>query len=666
MLDDGENIYANEVVAITTLDRESVSRTMWKNSSGPIMRPIASLSFALNHYFAGGFESTRPFKLTNLTIHMINAGLCYWLVFLLLCSPRLDNQLTLNQKHGLSAIVALFWSVHPLQLTNILYVVQRMNSLAATSVLVGLILFLHGRLALKHVNVRDVSLMGIGLLAGSIVGTGFKENALLLPIMALVVELSLFQRDVLPGKTRTLLFWIYALTLAVPILILCVVISTNSDFLFGGYSIRHFTMWERLLTEARVLWYYIGLIFFPIPQHLGLFHDDIAISASITSPITTTLSVMGWMAIVFWATKCRHRYPLFLYAVLWFLAGHAMESTVLPLEIAYEHRNYLPSLGPIFSAAFLLFVGLKGRTPVLAILAVGICGVLVFITWSRAHTWSDLTVLAQQTIRYHPQSPRANDFAARVSLNKGHDLVSAIRYTRNGVRLAPHESGFHLDLHILLAVLAAEISQNLPSKDRPCATARQADIRVYPRSAPFISTCRENRYRIIDPSFPPDQVRGLLATGPITVHTVVAVDNLRRCITIPPHTCAPLTDDAIDWTTAAAHNSRTSSDHRAIVASAAAVLYASVDDLDSAYRYMSLASLLLPDKLSYRITAAEYLIKLCRLNTADKLIFELHEQHKKTSLRFDADDKDIRRLRDLHDRARGGLDCHAETDRTTP
>ncbi len=40
----------------------------------------------------------------------------------------------------------------------------------------------------------------------------------------------------------------------------------------------------------------------------------------------------------------RRRYPLLLLAVLFFLVGHSMESTLIPLEMVYEHRNYLPGM----------------------------------------------------------------------------------------------------------------------------------------------------------------------------------------------------------------------------------------------------------------------------------------------------------------------------------
>ena len=43
------------------------------------------------------------------------------------------------------------------------------------------------------------------------------------------------------------------------------------------------------------------------------------------------------------------------FGIAFFLGGHLLESTVLPLELYYEHRNYLPSFGDL--------PGIGGRLP---------------------------------------------------------------------------------------------------------------------------------------------------------------------------------------------------------------------------------------------------------------------------------------------------------------
>src|SRR5690606_1093823 len=64
------------------------------------------------------------------------------------------------------------------------------------------------------------------------------------------------------------------------------------------------------------------------------------------------------------------------------------------------------------------------------------------------------------SVRHHPMSPRANDFSARLALQSG-DLVAALRYTVSGLRLSPNEPGFHIDLHLVLALIAAELESDV-------------------------------------------------------------------------------------------------------------------------------------------------------------------------------------------------------------
>src|SRR5690606_10094951 len=123
-------------------DTRALLDAAFANDEGIWGRPLASLTFALNHYFAGGFE-TSFFKATNVAIHFINAWLVYGLAAVLLATPALAT--ARHHRHFIAALAALLWAAHPLQLTGVLYVVQRMTSLAALFTLAGLLIYVHGR-----------------------------------------------------------------------------------------------------------------------------------------------------------------------------------------------------------------------------------------------------------------------------------------------------------------------------------------------------------------------------------------------------------------------------------------------------------------------------------------------------------------------------------------
>ena len=164
-------------------------------------------SFALNYYFAGKQLSERSFKTVNLVIHIINAVLVAFLIALLarrrsaLPSSDTPSQGTII-RFWLPVLVALIWALHPIQLTSVLYVVQRMTSMAAMFVLLGLIVFVVGRSRLARHKRFGLTLMALGVLGGTLLGIACKESAVLMPLFAALLELFFFSREGLTRRVR--------------------------------------------------------------------------------------------------------------------------------------------------------------------------------------------------------------------------------------------------------------------------------------------------------------------------------------------------------------------------------------------------------------------------------------------------------------------------------
>lgn len=649
VLDDGENIVQNPAVAIHDLNFDSLYQALTSNESGPLKRPIAALSFALNHYFAGGFDDPLPFKLTNLIIHSINTVLVYLLAMLLLQSPALHLVLRPGMKHYAAGLVSAIWALHPLQLTSVLYVVQRMNSLSAMFVLSGLIVFCHGRLRAARGDAGGFALMYAGVGLGTLLGVGAKENAALLPLLALVIDRILFAGE--PGVTpliRRQARLFYALTVLVPLGAFVTYLFFHPEFLLSAYDQRHFTLWERLLTQSRVLWFYLGLLVLPNVRHLGLFHDDIHISHSLLDPLTTLPAVISTVILLAFAVFRSSRFPLLGFGVLWFLAGHSLESSIFGLEIAYEHRNYLPSFGVLFVLVIAGWAMLqKARaSKFYAAVPMAVILVLAFVTWSRANAWSDIRHLAEDSVRHHPASPRANDFAARVALGHERNAGKALRHIMAGARAAPWEAGFLIDRRILLTILFHDTARALPLK--PTAMPDQRD-----NTKTELKTGHSEK-----DSKPADMVqevsdlqtiKTLLRERPISVHTIVSIENLSTCILEQPRLCATLREEALDWLTIAGNNTRTSPEYRAIIFSNAARLHASSGDYRRAYDYISRAIDVMPVKLSYQLGRIEYLIRLGRLSEAGNLLANADWGRTNTDIELSSNRDAILRLKTLYE-----------------
>ena len=188
------------------------------------------------------------------------------------------------------------------------------------------------------------------------------------------------------------------------------------EYFKDAYASRTFNLVERLLTEGRVLWFYLSLIVLPQLSDFALYHDDIALSTGLFEPVTTFFSCVGIFVACLASLVTARKFPVLGFCVAWFVIGHSMESSVFPLELIHEHRNYFPSFGIIFGLTYLVSTVIgkvenPRATAVAAALAILLLSGLTFI---RAGTWSDPVTLALTEAEYHPTSYRSVYAAGRI------------------------------------------------------------------------------------------------------------------------------------------------------------------------------------------------------------------------------------------------------------
>jgi len=415
LFDDKPAMSANEAVQIHggVLDEWRVAA--FSSGSGPLRRPVSMLSFAGNYVVQGGFF---PFgvKLVNLFIHLAISALLYKLFNSVL------EALAIGRDAGKRRLIALtgaaIWLLHPLHVSTVLYAVQRMAQLSTLFAVAGLLLFVRyrRRWAEYGAQVGEVAAAVLWLLLLTALAALSKENGALLPWLVVVLEVAVF-RGRWAGQRILSLQAAGWVLLGLPVVLVIALLAWYPEPLISGYASREFTLSERLLTQVRLLWRYVGWILVPNINDMGFQHDDIPLSQDWLSPATTLLAVLGWGAALIVSLKLRGRYPLFLLAVLFFLVGHSMESSVLPLEMVYEHRNYLPDIFICLgmSTVLVLVVSRTGSVniayPVGGVLIV--LGVLLFL---RAESWSDELILSRTNLAQHPESSRSNYFYANALL----------------------------------------------------------------------------------------------------------------------------------------------------------------------------------------------------------------------------------------------------------
>lgn len=408
LFDDGPNITRNESLAIHDLNPATLKRAAFSGHSGPSLRPLSMMSFAVNQYATG--QDPYYFKLTNLVIHLFNGAGIFVLSWLLLgfYRKRFEPGLPEAQVQWISLAVAASWLLHPFNLTSVLYVVQRMTSLSALFSIWGLALFLWGRTRL-HEGRSGFPAIVVSVLLFTPLAVLSKENGVLLPLFMLVAEATLFGLHAQQPSARRFLIAFYALCVAIPAAIAMGYLAMHSEWLLAGYKTRGFTLTERVMTEARVLWFYIGQILLPSTAQMGLYHDDIAISRGWFQPVSTALAMAGVIALPVLSYLVRKKAPIAAFGVLFFLAGHLLESTVWPLEIAHEHRNYLPMYGILLMLFFHVLYPLKyvNYLRLRQTFAVLLIGLLAFNTFARAGKWANRYDLFQAEVDHHPDSALA-------------------------------------------------------------------------------------------------------------------------------------------------------------------------------------------------------------------------------------------------------------------
>lgn len=390
------------------VDWASFKAYLFGGTAGPTGRPVALLSFLID----GNTWPTEvgPFKRTNLLIHLLTGSV---LAIVTRQALRLLGR-NARQASLLAVLAAGCWLLHPFLVSTTLYVVQRMAQLATLFVLAGLAGHLYGRSLAETHRVRGYVVMTLSMGLFTVLATLSKENGALLPVLVGVLEITVLASSSLRPLDRR---WSALFVLAPAVLVGAFLAYKAVAYgFFNVLAPRDFSVYERLLTQPRVLSEYLGNWFVPKIYTTGVFQDHIIASRGLLSPPATALHLVLHMAAIAAAILLRRRYALAAFAILFFYAGHLVESTTLNLEIYFEHRNYLPAAFLFLPLVTLLHDHL--RIPLfVAIMSVFLVLLGGFSRYS-AGVWSDYSSIVEASAHKAPMSTRAQSEYAKVLFNE--------------------------------------------------------------------------------------------------------------------------------------------------------------------------------------------------------------------------------------------------------
>ncbi|NKB35329.1 MAG: hypothetical protein GKR91_19700 [Pseudomonadales bacterium] len=374
-------------------------------------RPLSMLSFLLQaeSWPANPFN----FKIINLAIHLINGGL---IAALFLTTGKISPRFALPTP--LIALVVFIWMVHPMQVGNVLYVVQRMNLLASFFTLLGMVGYLwsRNRFMVSGKNLFVVLMVTIPVVA-ALLGLLSKENGVLIYVYLAALELTILNS----AKNSSELNRARIGAVFLPLMLGAIAFLFYLPTVIADYDLKSFTLLERVFTQFPVLLSYLLAILVPRSGAYSLFHDDFPIYNTLLA-IPVLLSFLIIACSIAFAFRYRNKFTVIAFAILWFLFGHSLESTFLPLEMYFEHRNYLPMLGPIFAIVFSLHWAWEKWTTRRMQLGSISCLFflwLCFVSLQQSTIWGDSLEHAYAEVFYRPDSYRAQTHLIQTVANLG-------------------------------------------------------------------------------------------------------------------------------------------------------------------------------------------------------------------------------------------------------
>ncbi|MBI5194829.1 MAG: tetratricopeptide repeat protein [Nitrospirae bacterium] len=515
-------------------------------------RFIGYLAFALN-YRLHGLDVT-GYHIVNLSIHIINALLVYWLVLLTFfrvakgqrdkVAEGQDSLSTVNGQQSINLIAlfsALIFISHPIQTQAVTYIVQRFTSLATMFYLLSLVMYVKFRTQnIEHrtqntdKRQKIFSLSSVFWYLGSVLSAVLamktKEIAFTLPIIIVLYEFVFFspnsQAKACGYASRLTLYALRFLYL-IPFLLTLLIIplgiidfSKSTEDLIESISettkvqVVTISRWEYFFTQSRVIVTYIRLLFSPLNQNLDY---DYPIYNSFLNPnvflsFLLLLSILGLAVYLFYYSKnplyeplapshrplslptgqagpfdkggikggrspftvhCSlftvHYLRLTAFGLFWFFITLSVESSFIPIvDVIFEHRVYLPSIGLIIafvSAVFYFSPYLSSfnlqpssflshhasRITVLLLAAVVLS--LSIAAYQRNAVWQDKVKLWEDVIRKSPGKARGY-FQLGVAYFDKNDLTAATKYFE-----ISKQSFFMIESHAYLGNIYALMGQ---------------------------------------------------------------------------------------------------------------------------------------------------------------------------------------------------------------
>jgi len=423
IFDDYHNIVDNKYVHLQSLDWSSIKETFYGVQDNKISRPLSYLSFGINYFFHE--LNTFGYHWINFLIHCIAAMFLYLFIYQVLRLPILNGRFN-NRAGSIALLATTLWAINPIQVTAVTVIVQRMASMAGMFFIMAMFFYLMGRISPEMQ--KKIIWFCLCFLSG-ILAVASKENAAMLPIVLYIFDLLLIQGISRINLKRQLI--IAGVPLALLLMIAFILSDPLSFFSASAYSHRPFTLIERLLTQPRILLFYLSLMFYPLADRFTLIYD-IPVSTSIFLPFTTLPAIFFWITWLGISLYLANKRPLISFCLLFFMMTHFVESSFIALELIFEHRNYIPSMMLFLLAGVGIIAFLKDFSKKKSIIVISFLALATIIA-AQGHTVFQRNDLFEHPIFLWTDNLEKAPLQSRVYANLGleYDKIGKFQAARD-------------------------------------------------------------------------------------------------------------------------------------------------------------------------------------------------------------------------------------------
>jgi Tfp pilus assembly protein PilF len=375
-----------------------INKDYWGLTRFNLFRVVPFSTFVHDYHSYG--NETAGYFYFNLSVHILNAVMCFSLLLLIFKTPRIKDMEIAKYAPIIAFLGSLVYLTHPIQTQAVAYIYQRLASMAAFFYLSSCVLYLSFRLSALRINrIVYFSLMVITF----ILGLFTKENTFTLPITLFIFELILFKKHL---KIRPKIIIIIVSVVAA--LVILAQLGLGFDKIFAPQKSPYndiITSENYLLTQFRVLSTYWRLLFLPYGQHLDHYFP---LSESFFE-VKTLLGFLFNLSIIGVGFLSLKKHPLISLGVFWFYITIIIESSVIPIkDVLFEHRLYLPMFGFLLIVLYVCFRFINKKFfDYIVIFFIMVSILFSYLSYQRNRVWQNDGTLWTDTIRKSPLNSRA-------------------------------------------------------------------------------------------------------------------------------------------------------------------------------------------------------------------------------------------------------------------